>query len=78
VNHASVPEARILIFYPLGSALTSEHWSFSYDRCLDSACVGVPTARLQAVVYKYRQFLLPVGVVCFVLWEVPTQVSERE
>jgi hypothetical protein len=72
VNHASVPEARIFILLLLGHALISGHWSFSYERWLGSAYVGVPTARLQAVAYKYRLFLLPVGVVCYALWEVPT------
>jgi hypothetical protein len=36
--------------------------------------MGVWTARLQAVAYKYRLFLLPVGVVCFALWLVPTHL----
>jgi hypothetical protein len=61
MNSASVPQAFIFIFWPLGGVLTSEHWSFSYERCLGSAYVGVPTGRLQAVVYKYRLLLLTCG-----------------
>jgi hypothetical protein len=37
-----------------------------------SACVDVPTGRLQAVVYKYRLLLLPCGS-CLALREVPTR-----
>jgi hypothetical protein len=37
----------------LARALTSEHWSFRYERWLDSACVGVSMTRLQVVVYVY-------------------------
>jgi hypothetical protein len=57
MNHAKVPEARVFILWPLSGVLASEHWSFSCERWMGSACVGVPTARLQAVAYKYRLFL---------------------
>jgi hypothetical protein len=35
-----------------------EHWSFSYERCLGSACVGVPMARLQAVAAAVAVFFV--------------------
>jgi hypothetical protein len=53
-----MPEAHIFILCPLGGVLASENWSFSYDRWLGSACVGVQTARLQAVAYKYCLLML--------------------
>jgi hypothetical protein len=47
---ASVLVACIFILWPLEGGLTSEHWSFSYERCLGSACVGAQAARLQGMV----------------------------
>jgi hypothetical protein len=61
MNHASMPEAHIFILWPLGGVLSSEHWSFRYERWLGSACVRVPTAMLQAVAYKYRLLWLHCG-----------------
>jgi hypothetical protein len=62
----------MFILWPLCGVLTSEHWSFVYERWLGSACVGVLTGWLQAVVYNYSLLFLPCGVVCFALWEVAT------
>jgi hypothetical protein len=45
--------------------------SFSYERWLGSACVGVPTARLQAVAYYITCSCYTVVIVCFYCGRFP-------